>query len=319
MAQELRLEYRRRPAAWRFMARAFRPSPGFGEGHGLPALSARWLQHRVDGRELEDFAALSGLRDPAAVSLLYPHTIAFPLHMVVLTHPAFPVPIWRVLQVRNRLQQHRPLDFSAPMDLAVTTHGCRILDKGAEIDLHATVRSAGELVWESVNTFYVRGRFGATGPSRAPAAPEVGGSLVAQWPMPRGGGRRFGALSGDYNGIHLFGWYARRLGFRRAFLHPQRVLGQCLERLPGRACATPLCLETWLKGPVYYGAQAALRAEERQGAMHFVLAVDGDARPAIVGRLQRTDTGGGLTDNDKNTEMSRDDSGIVRQTKEERA
>lgn len=295
MAQELHLDYRRRPAAWRFMARALRPSPGFGEGQSLPALGARWLQHRVDGRELEDFAALSGLRDPAAVSLLYPHTITFPLHMVVLTHPAFPVPIWRVLQVRNRLLQHRPLDTDVPMDLAVATHGCRILDKGAEIDLHATVCSAGELVWESINTFYVRGRFGAPGQTRAPAAPEVGGALVAQWPMPRGGGRRFGALSGDYNGIHLFGWYARRLGFRRAFFHPQRVLGHCLERLPGRACATPLCLETWLKGPVYYGAQVALRAEERQGAVHFALGVDGDARPAIVGRLQRDETGMGLT------------------------
>jgi hypothetical protein len=295
MAPQLHLDYRRRPAAWRFMARALRPSPGFGEGQSLPALGARWLQHRVDGRELADFAALSGLRDPAAVALLYPHTITFPLHMVVLTHPAFPVPIWRLLQVRNRLLQHRPLDTDAPMDLAVATHGCRILDKGAEIDLHATVCSAGELVWESVNTFYVRGRFGAPGQTRVPAAPEVGGTRVAQWLMPRGGGRRFGALSGDYNGIHLFGWYARRLGFRRAFFHPQRVLGHCLERLPGRACATPLALETWLKGPVYYGVQVALRAEERQGAVHFALDVDGDARPAIVGCLRRDEAGMGLT------------------------
>jgi hypothetical protein len=291
MGREVRLDYRKRPAAWRFMARAVRPSPGFGVGAALPSIGARWLQHRVDPRELEDFAALSGLRDPGAVSLLYPHTFSFPLQMVVLTHPAFPVPIWRVLQVRNRLLQHRPVDTASSLDLAVATHGHRILDKGMEIDLHATVRSADTLLWESVSTFYVRGRFEPPGQASAPAPPDVNGPLVGQWQMPRGGGRRFGALSGDYNGIHLWGWYARRLGFRRAFFHPQRVLGHCVEKLSGRGAALPLRLETWLKGPVYYGAQVALRADAGEGGGTFALYADGEPRPAIVGRLQRAEAG----------------------------
>ena len=113
----------------------------------------------------------------------------------------------------------------------------------------------------------------------------MAGVQIARWSAPPHGRLRFARLTGDYNGIHLSDWYARRSGFRGAFLHPQRVLGECLARLPPRSSAMPLWLDTWLKGPVYYGADVTLRAEESPDAVTFALHVDGDERPAIVGRL----------------------------------
>jgi hypothetical protein len=294
MAPKVHLDYRSRPSALAYMAGALHPSPGFDDV-ALPAISAHWRQHRADARALRDFLRLSGLAGPQPWALLYPHTISFPLQMAILTHKAFPAPIWRVLQVRNQLLQIQQLDLAAPLDLSVRTVAQRFLDKGAEVDLHTVASSAAGAVWESLNTFYVRGRFGQpSGAAQPPAAPDAGSAWLAHWRMPVGGGWRFGALSGDYNGIHLFDGYARRLGFAHAFFHPQRVLGHCLARLAAPEPARPLRLDAWLKGPVFYGAAVGMRATVQPDATVFALHVDQDQRPALVGRISQPDAGSRL-------------------------
>ena len=287
MHKEIRLDYRARPSALAFMARAMRPSPGLKHG-GVTAIAARW-RHRPDVAELARFHALSGLPEGDALPMLYPHTIGFPLHMSILTQPAFPLPIWRMLQVRNRIVQHAPLSRDAELDITVSIAGHRILDKGAEFDMHAVVRQGEAVAWESLNTFYTRGRFGApTAGAVVPEAPKVSPGDTAQWRMPIGGGWRYGGLSGDYNPLHLWGGYARRHGFAQAFFHPQRVLGQCLARLPQAEAALPLRLDAWLKGPVFYGAPVKMRREVAADGARFALHVNEDERPAIVGHLRAT-------------------------------
>jgi hypothetical protein len=288
MSREIHLDFRARPSALAFMARAMRPSPGLRKG--VPAISARW-RHRVDAAELKRFHALSGLPEGETLPLLYPHTIGFPLQMAILTQPAFPVPIWKILQVRNRIVQHAPLARDAALDIAVKVAGHRILEKGAEFDLHTTVGEGGATAWESVNTFYMRGRFGAPTADAVPEAPRVSPGETAAWRMPAGGGWHFGGLSGDYNGVHMFGWYARKLGFPRAFFHPPRVLGQCLARLPQAEDGLPQRLDAWIKGPVFYGAPVKLRHEAGADGTRFALHVNEDERPAIVGHLRRGDGG----------------------------
>lgn len=304
MRQEIRLDYRARPSALAFMARAVRPSPGLKRG-GVPAISANW-RYRPDAAELARFHALSGLPEGETLPLLYPHTIGFPLHMTILTQPAFPLPIWRMLQIRNRIVQHAPLPRDAELDITVSIAGHRILDKGAEFDMHAVVRTGEAVAWESLNTFYARGRFGAPTADSVPEAPKLvsveanaraagvtpepkvsPGDTAAQWRMPDGGGWHYGGLSGDYNPLHLWSGYARKHGFARAFFHPQRVLGQCLARLPQPPAGLPLRLDAWIKGPVFYGAPVKLRSEADARGTRFALHVNEDDRPAIVGQLRR--------------------------------
>ena len=298
MSEPLTVEFHRRPSTLAFMARAFYPSPGLRGAAAFPDLRARWAGHRVDGRHLARFRGLTGLRGERGLPLLYPYVLGFPLHMVVLTHPRFPVPIWRVLQVRNHLVRRRHVPETAVLDLETKVGPHRTLDKGIEVDLCTTVTSEGAVAWEGVATFYIRGHFGQPGaPSPLARAPEVadrGGPAVdARWRMPVGPGWAFGGLTGDYNGIHWSDAYARRFGFRRAFHHSQLVLGQCLARLSDtgawRAEPEAARLDAWLKGPVYYEAQVRLRAQAQAEATTFALVADGEERPAIVGRLSRVE------------------------------
>ena len=282
------LDFRRAPSALAFMARAILTPRRPGLQAEPPALAATWRGHRVGGAQLDDFLSLTGLAGHPAWPLLYAHAVGFRLQMVVLTDRSFPLPIWNSLQIRNHLVLHRPFDRGAALDFETRVAARRVVEKGTEIDLHTTVHTAGDLVWEGTNTFYYRGRHGAAGEaSPLAAAPRGDGAQIARWSAPTHGRLRFGRLTGDYNGIHLSDWYARRFGFRGAFQHPQRVIGECLARLPCRSVALPLRLDAWLKGPVYYGAEVSLRAEESPDITTFALHVNGDERPAIIGRYSQ--------------------------------
>lgn len=290
MNSTVTLVFDRPPSALRYMLRAARPVTR--QRGMMPRIEAVWAGHRVAPQELAAFLRATGLPAGRYLPLLYPQTFGFRLVMAVLTHPSLPFPIWNLLQTRNHLVQRRPIAIGADLDFETRVSAMRHLDKGTEIDLHTTVSVAGALAWESVVTFYARGRFGRPEqPSPRARTPSVTGPLVAAWSMHDGQHWRFGRFTGDYNGIHLWSWYARRFGFPRALYHPSRVLGECLARLPRPGEHEPQRLDAWLRGPVPHGADVRLQASIESDATTFALyAVD--ERPCLVGRLWR-----GLSDN----------------------
>ncbi len=285
MTKVIQLPYARRPSSLRYMLRGVMPvrrKPDLN-----PRIVATWRNHRVDPRDVASFLAITGLPAGPELPLLYPHVFGFRLAMAVLTHPAFPVPIWGVLQTRNCLVQHRPIPIETAMDFECRVLAGRPTAKGAEFDLRTTVHVGAELAWESLVTFFTRARFGEPGPDSPLArSPTEFGPLAAEWTPRNADHWRFGRFTGDYNGIHLWDAYARRVGFPRALFHPQRVLGECLGRIPG-ACdhGTPQRLDAWLKGPVPHRTPVRLHATRALKQTTFALFVEPE-RPCIVGHLQ---------------------------------
>jgi acyl dehydratase len=291
MNTSLSVEFDHRPSAIAFMLNALRPSPGLRATGGFPPIVARWRNHRVDRSQLLDFLQLTGLRANASLPMIYPHVFGFLLQMVVLTHPTFPIPIWSALQIRNHLQQHQPIPLDSAMDLETRVAGHRILEKGAEVDLHTAVSIGAERMWESVNTFYYRGRFGQPeAASPLSNAPQIPVPIVAGWHLPSGVGWRFARMTGDYNGIHRWHWYARLLGFQQAFFHPQMIAGQCMSHLPAPDPENPQRLDLWLKGPVYFNSDVSLRAATVENVTVFALTLRDDERPVILGRWGGADS-----------------------------
>lgn len=281
----LTLEFDRRPSVVAYHLRALARVPGQRAANGFPPIRAVWRRARMQAFYLKRLLELTELRADQGGDILFPHVFGFPLQMAIITHRAFPLTIWRALQIRNCLVRHRPLPLKEELDLETSVADQRVLEKGAEVDLYSVMRASGELIWEGVTTFYYRGRFDWDGTSRPSAkAPVVSGEPVTEWTTQSGGGRQFAALSGDYNGIHYWRWYAQALGFRQAFFHPQRVLGQCLARLPAPRSGEAQRLDVWLKGPVHYGSRVSLLAEHDAAGQSFALRTDSDPRPAIVGR-----------------------------------
>jgi len=289
--------YRSAPRAPAYMLNAFRPSPGWSSARGCPDLRLVWHGYRVDSAAVDQLRAISGTGAGdflGTLGVLYPQVTGFRLVMAMLTHPAWPLPIWNALQVRNRLRLLAPIRPGEDYDLELRASGWRVLAKGVEIDLHASLAQGGARRWESTVTFYYRGRFGAATEAgnalgAGPVAPVIQdeGLETAQWRV--GGEDRwsFAKLTGDYNGLHQWDRYARRMGFPAAFPHPQRVLAQCLARLPVAGPA-PLQLDLWIKGPVFFGRDVTMRHRPAAVGREFGLWLDGESRPALVGTLAAT-------------------------------
>lgn len=279
------IEYYQAPSALRYMSLAFLPKKGFKNIGNLPAIIASLKNHKPNSTSVKTFDRLTNIQSEKEFHPIFLHTISFRMIMSVLTHPAFPEPIWSILQIRNIITQHQAVSLGGPFDLIVKIADHRILEKGLEMDLHTSVVVSNKIAWESSNTFYIRGNFGLPNTTSTTDTPIIPTLSHSTWNFPSGGGKEFGSLTGDYNGIHMWDWYAKIFKFKSAFSHPQRILGQIFNRLVTKEMAgNPIKIETWLKGPVYYGSNLELRTLEEKNDTIFSLHVNDDQRPAIIGR-----------------------------------
>lgn len=277
------LQYLERPHAARYMRGTLYPTWMRSGLREAAAPSAVWRGYQVPERDLQDFARLCGLAvNPHRLPPLLVHATAFRLQMALLAHRSAPVPIWRVLQVRNQLLDLRPVAADAALDVECRVHAYRALAKGLEIDLHTRILAAGALIAESMNTFYVRGLVGKVVDDFVQPTPPEATDSIASWRMTSGGSWRFGALTGDYNPVHMWSPYARMMGFRGAFFHPLRVVGHCLARAALHDAGGARRLDVWMKGPVYHDAPVELRQSHSAQGTTLALLVDGDPRPAVI-------------------------------------
>lgn len=284
---------RAEPSALAFMAAAMLPRRRPGQ---VPPIGISLAPARAARSDLDAFAGLTGTRAPVASSLLWPQVWTFRLQMALLTDRRFGLPIWSALQVRNRIWQLEPRRPDGDYERRVVVAAARQLDKGVEVDLRATLHRGGaDPVWIGVTTFYWRSR--RIAPPMTPSLPALPaqvllqpeGRPLARWRTAGGGGWRFGALTGDYNGLHWSDAYARRFGFERAFLHPGRAAAQCLAGMELPLSQAPQRLDLWIRGPVYRSTAVTLLADDAQPARRFGLLVDGDPRPALLGLWTSTD------------------------------
>ncbi|WP_420131340.1 acyl dehydratase [Rhodopseudomonas sp.] len=269
------------------------PSAGWNSREGFPTFSFIWRDYQISTDLISALRRLAGRDDEVTterLQLLAPHVSGFRLTLAMLMHPDWPLPVWQALQLRNRLIRNGAIKVAYPSDLIARATAWRVHDKGIELDIHAQLLQDDDCPWESVTTFYYRGRFAPPlnyGPLEGATAvsPSVNPDLapVAHWTVDGDHRLRFARLTGDCNPLHLIDAYARRTGFAAASAHPQRIAAQCLGHLT--LSQPPRQLDLWLKGPVYYNRGVTLRQTHSAEGEEFALWVDGDERAAMVGRL----------------------------------
>lgn len=209
-----------------------------GRGGDLPA--TRLARHGVvvDRDHLAAYARVCRLPLDDVLPATYPHVLAFPLQMALMTDRAFPLGVVGLVHVRNRIEVLRAVRADEALDLEVHAERFATHPRGATVDLCATASAGGQEVWRSRSTYLSRG---ASAPAGAPVTDGevVVGDLVraaATWQVPDDAGRRYARVSGDVNPIHLSGLTAKALGFKRAIAHGMwvkaRVLGALAGRLP---------------------------------------------------------------------------------------
>jgi acyl dehydratase len=227
-------------------ARALLPRSGGGRAGPLPDRRLVLRDVAADPGRLRHYAGVCGFTDASRLPVTYPHVVAFPPAMWLMTRRDFPLPLLGLVHVANRIERHRPLEAGERLTYRVWAERLRPHPKGTAFDVAAEADDGARTVWRSVSTYLCRGRGGAGSGPRTRDVPGGGtggpggtglpgdpGSPVLdeRWEVPGSAGRAYAAVSGDRNPIHLHPLAARPLGFPRAIAHGMWTKARCLAAL----------------------------------------------------------------------------------------
>jgi acyl dehydratase len=200
-----------------------------GGGGAMPDLELEERGVAAEADRVADYARVCGFRVRDELPPTYPHILAFPLHMRLMTDGSFPFSPVGLVHIANRIEVRRPLRVGEELDLRV-----RPAEHEAEsaFTIVTEARAGGELAWREESTMLRRG--GGPAPR---GLEDFEGDFVARWHLPDDLGRRYASVSGDRNPIHMHSLTAKAFGFPRAIAHGMWTKARCLAslepKLPG--------------------------------------------------------------------------------------
>ena len=261
---------------------------GGSDATGVPDVALRLAGQVPDAERVASYARVCGERFGPDLPPLFPHLLGFPLQLTLLTDPASPFPAMGLVHVANHVEVVRGIPLGAAVDVEVEMTPVRPHRKGRSVDLVARASLDGEVVWRSASTYLRRGGGSADGGAAAPdGAPEVdagGVRLSAVWRLPGDLGRRYAAVSGDRNPIHLSAPTARALGFPRAIAHGMWTAARCLAALEGRL-APPYAVDVDFRSPILLPGTVELHTATGPDSTRFEVRARGKDRTHLTGSV----------------------------------
>ena len=228
---------------------------------------------RIDLARLAAYERTCGFATGAdALPVTYPHVLAFPLAMRLMSGRRFPLPLLGLVHTSISITRRAPMSATGTYELAVHVEGLTPHRRGTEASVVTELRTGSGTdrtpggpgaapVWESRSTYLARHRTAtahaspqAPAKTREPSAPLP---ALAEWRLAGDIGRRYGAASGDRNPIHLHSLTARLFGFPRAVAHGMWTVARCLAEhgTPDAAVVrADFRAPVLLPGTVTYGA-----------------------------------------------------------------
>jgi acyl dehydratase len=231
-----------------------------GGGDDLPRHEVLVREVTFDPGHLAAYARLCGFRLRDTLPSTYPHVVAFPLAVHLMARRAFPFALPGLVHLGQRIAQREPIGLDDTVTLRARTADLRPHPKGQRFDVVVGLEVAGEPRWHATSTYLHRG--GDAPGSSAPAGTDqwtpLPGPPSATWHVAADTGRRYAAISGDRNPIHLTRLTARLGGFPRPIAHGMWTMARCLAALEGRTPDRHV-IEVGFRKPVMLPSTVELR------------------------------------------------------------
>jgi acyl dehydratase len=266
-------------------------------GAGCPADRLVLPGVRIDLARLAAYERVCGFpTGEDALPLTYPHVLGFPLAMRLMSHPRFPLPLLGLVHTSIHIARHTATPATGVYELAVHVAGLAPHRRGTEATVVTGLRRDGDVVWESTSTYLARhrtasgqrGPSGPSGPSDAPRKPEGARPSLpvrGEWRLAADLGRRYAAVSGDRNPIHLHPLGARLFGFPRTVAHGMWTVARCLA---AHGTPEPALVRARFRAPVLLPATVRhAAADDGRFALH------GDGRTHLEGSVRPADPSDG--------------------------
>jgi acyl dehydratase len=196
--------------------------PIIPRGDRLPEQVHRIGALPIDRSNVAAYAAVTGLRYADTVPLTYPFVLTFPTVMSVLTGFDFPFPAMGAVHVENVITAHRPIAVTDTVGVAVRA------------ELVTEVSVGNDLAWHQVSTFLHQQRTSLSGepkpePPKQPKLPPPN-SVLRISPAQI---RRYAAVGGDRNPIHISTVGAKLFGFPTVIAHGMFSAAAVLANIEG--------------------------------------------------------------------------------------
>jgi acyl dehydratase len=256
-------------------------------GDALPDAVETLEGATISQDSVREYDEVCGFRLSDVAPPTYLHVLAFPLAMRLMTSGDFPFKVMGLVHIGNRIEQRRAVRAGEEIDLRVHAEGLRSHDRGRQFDIVSEAFADGVSIWLEHSTYLRRESSGSSGSSGSSSrdretAPPTHGAV---WRVPGDAGRRYAAVSGDRNPIHMHGLTARAFGQPRPIAHGMWLEARCLAALEGRVPEANVS-EVRFKLPVPLGSKVAFTSHETgAGAREFALVSAKDGRPHLTGSV----------------------------------
>ncbi len=279
------------PALPPLYARAIMPATGGKQkkisASSIPALEATLTGARTDTAGLSQYRTICGFSPSRHCPITWPHILAFPLHIRLMTDPAFPLPLLGLVHLRNSITQHRAIHQGECLDLRCRLDNATEAERGLEFDIVTEARSSGSLVWEEYSTILFRkSNGGGNGKKSETRKPEML-SQQATITAPENIGRRYGRVSGDLNPIHIHAITARAFGFPRSIAHGMWSKARCLAHLQETGVQLDACrVQSRFQKPLLLPGSAILTWNSNESSRTFRLLNADASAPHLEGLIE---------------------------------
>lgn len=255
----------------------------------LPAVTASLLGAATNTRALKRYRDICGFGNSAQLPLTWPHILAFPLHMKLLTDARFPLPLLGLVHLGNSITQYREIGVGENLDIQVHLGNPQRTRRGIEFELLTDAWSAGRLVWQesSVTLFRQPEESSSDKPAaRSPESPGFANTLEIT--ASESVGRRYASVSGDRNPIHLHALSAKAFGFSRAIAHGMWSLAHSMALLEQQEDWKPgaLTVGCQFRKPLFLPGRARLNWQGAPSGMDFQLLNDQGGSLCLSGHAQ---------------------------------
>lgn len=251
----------------------------------LPAVRLLHKDHIPDQKVLKQYRKICQIPVSPNLPLTYPQMLAFPLHVELMLNEDFPYPLMGQVHVGNTITQHQPIGNGEPLTIECYFGDLETVAKGKQFDIITEVSVRGQLVWEARSTMIYRCKTSVEAPEKKHSELPYLENQVA-WKIPENMGRRFGAISGDQNPIHMRKYLAKGFGFRTLIAHGMWTKARCLGALDALLPGSPLTISTDFKLPIFIPNTVLFEYSERSDHIEFMVTGKDGLKPHLAGTVR---------------------------------
>jgi acyl dehydratase len=256
-------------------------------GGSLPDSVYTLADQVIDRAHLAAYQRVCGFPVTDVLPPTYLHVLAFPLSVSLMSERSFPFPLVGMVHVANSITLARSVQADESVSFSVRAADLRPHPAGRQFDLLADATVNGAVVWSGRST-YLRREKPAEKRDRAPSAkrpaPEPSVGAVSQVRVPDDIGRRYAAVSGDRNPIHLYALTAKAFGFPSAIAHGMWLKARTLASLQGRL-PDDYTVDVSFKLPVLLPATLAIAAQPAESGWTLDVRSAKAGKPHLSGRV----------------------------------